>query len=1188
MAEDFEITGKKKLLIDDGGYYHVKRLKDSFHKPDPILGETLHQGLYYNTTDATDKVRIVAGTNWDYQIYEDKPFMKPKFSNWWGWVWQVESFAESPVTLEVCGPLTSSIYTPPGALDQEILLKAHYEPPVITAANDTLLGMRLSYTGKAWGAYIKTGLNDKPPIVKANHEFFDHYHETFVPFTPDELIKKQPTGKAYFADYKTYYNERLDSIPFEQAVGQRPELQNSLPSIYGFLRLAKNSLLLEDGNFELTKLIDYIRPYRWYDKSMTRKQVYNDLFQKYPLETSTFLYAMINNHRTDELSDKMYWLDAEDTYNNQMVERIINLDYTKFDASALFEEYFDTYANLIITHTNHKRLAYNNGKLNKVKALERIMSNVVFSPNFIPIMDKVDQYKKYFPYYVDLRFTAKRLTTLGDLMKDLFMTRYLSYKVAASKLGKGLSDWAQYTYGITSPWCPSPSGLDNNCDAGLKFVEFTNEKIYTDTTGKQLDYNESSLSDLKQKRSFDLQAVIKEFADPATIIESHKNAAGSVDNYDNSNDFYRDIRNYVTFVRDDFKDPVKLIDDDNTVFKTLCGKAFQLKIMNLYNTHRRSYMDIMNGVPAYTEDLFYRIEKQRKMKPTESNPNPEWKTVQSILIPNTSDLDIARYVDTQLKYSAFATYRYNVYTMRVVFGSKYKYLWGKSTDQGFIPNESQTFGVTTSPQSAATEGAWIEGHNMWNPDTKAFEWVPGYYDSPPDNDAGTLSFPEGAEILDGLQNNALAYEVDEEGYTIPGKWDPDDMPTDPNDVIVTRGNKRLRWPPVFGGSSKFEHHLMLIDENGSLATEFGPPGYGLEETLLTAIANNAMDTIVSSSVDAWTEYYCRQSGAGYNNQHPDAPVWGDNYYGCKTGVQVTDLEELEHDPGTPGTWIEAVDVPPTYKLMYPPQNPPGSGKYLYTAKFLVRVEPSIRVIEDKLFSTPEVFIMDRPPMPPDIDIIPYRAVNNKLKFILNGTTGRAKEKPIIMLESDKEKFDLVARAQLVPQFDDDGEPLPLQPVEFANDDPVLKFQIFRVKDHKPVLFEDFELYKDAIGSVFEETILPNTKYYYTFRSIDDHDHISNPSPVYEVELIDEKGAVKPMIRLVSMDPVVPKSLTKECQKYIYIKPSIKQLYFSEDEEVDGIFSSPLKKKKYKLRLTSKGSGKKIDINFSFEKTNGSL
>ena len=104
-------------------------------------------------------------------------------------------------------------------------------------------------------------------------------------------------------------------------------------------------------------------------------------------------------------------------------------------------------------------------------------------------------------------------------------------------------------------------------------------------------------------------------------------------------------------------------------------------------------------------------------------------------------------------------------------------------------------------------------------------------------------------------------------------------------------------------------------------------------------------------------------------------------------------------------------------------------------------------------------------------------------------------------------------------------------------------------------------------------------------SIDDHGHFSNPSPVFEVELIDEKGAVKPIIRTVSMDPIENKDPVKQFQKYIHIKPSIKQLYFHDQENVESIFSehTSTKTKKYKMRLTSKKTGKKIDVNFSFLK-----
>ena len=101
--------------------------------------------------------------------------------------------------------------------------------------------------------------------------------------------------------------------------------------------------------------------------------------------------------------------------------------------------------------------------------------------------------------------------------------------------------------------------------------------------------------------------------------------------------------------------------------------------------------------------------------------------------------------------------------------------------------------------------------------------------------------------------------------------------------------------------------------------------------------------------------------------------------------------------------------------------------------------------------------------------------------------------------------------------------------------------------------------------------------------MDPHGHISNPSAVYEVELIDEKGAVRPIIRTIDISAQEKMPVFDECQKYIYIKPSLKQLYFNTDNDVDGIFSNESKKKKYKMRLTSKSTGKKVDINFSFIK-----
>jgi len=1105
MAEDYEITGKSKLVVDEGGYFNAKRKDTAFNELTPDIGVIYFDSTYFDTSGDVDKVRVVAGKNWDYQIIEKVPV----FSNNWTEGLQFDSFDNEPIILETCGDAYESPFDDTGlTIDQEIMLKGYYTPKNTNQINaDT--AAELSAAASRYGAYIKTGYLGKPPIVNAGRYFYDHYHSTFDPFTPDELITKQPVGKAYFADYKTYYNERLDSTNYEKITGLH-SMQNSLPNIYGFLRLVKNELLLEDEKFELTKILNYLNDWLYQNnssdsnKTLTKSDVYNTLLQKYPLETLILLYGALSFYRTDQLNNDE--LTETLPSSNQLLEKIINFDFTKHDASALFEEYFDTFTKLS-EFQEFRVPAGGPFKLNKISALERIMSRIIFSPDFIPIMKKVDQYKKYFPYYVDLQFTAKRLTSLGDLMEKLFLTRFLSFKMATFK-NKALDfdpetkDWAQYTYGITDAWCPGAS-----CEITKNFVEFSSEKIYPDLFG----YNPESVSPHtlslpSGKRTLDFIAVLEEFSDPNNIIDPHHDT----DEYEGS-DFFRDIRNYVTFVRDDFKNPINLINDDNTIFKMLCGTAFRFKMLDIYKLKRRDYIDILNGESSYSEDLFYRIEKWTKS----SDPGSEWKIIQHIIIPNTSELDVARYVDTQLKYSTYATYKYNVYSIRVVFGNKYKYLWGKSTDNGFLENSLQEFEKANTLLKSYGPSAWYQAPHIGGPSD---------------------------EVWDGLSTPNIT-------------WDEAECEMVQGDVDTW-----TVWYPTLGNENCGDAWLDPIDlqDGGPWYSEMGIDRRGSPWLPDTPYATNrecTSHTMAEEKIAALKKDFLDwESLVGEDGAPGDAPF-------VKKEIKQGDVLACE---------------PPVLNL---PQS--FAGRYLYTAKFLVRTEPSIQIIEDKLFSTPEVLIMDKPPMPPDVNIIPYRAVNNKLKFLISGTTGRAKELPIIILDSDNQKFDLVKRGQLIAS-PLDSSPLEGQEIEFANDDPVNKFQIFRIRT-EPTTYEDFELYQQINGGVFEEEILPNTKYYYTFRSIDLHEHISNPSPIYEVELIDEKGAVKPIIRLFSIEPPETKTFVKECQKYIYFKPSLRQLNFSEHEDVDSVFSSDEKRKKYKLRLTSKGSGKKLDINFSFAK-----
>lgn len=110
-----------------------------------------------------------------------------------------------------------------------------------------------------------------------------------------------------------------------------------------------------------------------------------------------------------------------------------------------------------------------------------------------------------------------------------------------------------------------------------------------------------------------------------------------------------------------------------------------MQVLQKYKEVRRTYEDIVTGKPAYTEDLFYKIVKYKKQ-------GNNFVPLQYILIPNTSDLDIAEYVDTQLKYSKTDddVYKYEVYAQRIVFGSTYKYFWTQD-DNSTDPVASQQY-----------------------------------------------------------------------------------------------------------------------------------------------------------------------------------------------------------------------------------------------------------------------------------------------------------------------------------------------------------------------------------------------------------------------------------------------------------------------------------------------------------------
>ena len=250
-------------------------------------------------------------------------------------------------------------------------------------------------------------------------------------------------------------------------------------------------------------------------------------------------------------------------------------------------------------------------------------------------------------------------------------------------------------------------------------------------------------------------------------------------------------------------------------------------------------------------------------------------------------------------------------------------------------------------------------------------------------------------------------------------------------------------------------------------------------------------------------------------------------------------------------------------------------------------------------------VLDRPPVFPDIDIVPYRGVKDKVLLNMNSNVGFYELDPVSITGEDEALIAALREAQRKPTG----------PIEYKTDDKSTTFQIFRT-DRAPSSYNDFDgnmiatvdtlFRKDKNyflpSAAFVDTIIPNTTYYYTLRVVDNHGHVSNPSPIYQFKMVDDSGAVYPLVEVIELRPegFFTKRRTKSMRKYIQLVPALPQTLLNEEELFKGgprtspqitdsynslpigVMNEGVWDQKYKVRLVSKKTGRKIDINLEFK------
>jgi len=125
---------------------------------------------------------------------------------------------------------------------------------------------------------------------------------------------------------------------------------------------------------------------------------------------------------------------------------------------------------------------------------------------------------------------------------------------------------------------------------------------------------------------------------------------------------------------------------------------------------------------------------------------------------------------------------------------------------------------------------------------------------------------------------------------------------------------------------------------------------------------------------------------------------------------------------------------------------------------------------------------------------------------------------------------------------------------------------------------------------FEDEIVPNRKYYYAFSTRTYHGTVSELTNPIEVELQQDSDEYKIITKPYEYPEEKDYSLEKKAKRLISIAPNIERLLFSKEEDINNwdldsgnlVSKAAGGHKTFKIRITSKHTGKKMDLNITFK------
>ena len=274
--------------------------------------------------------------------------------------------------------------------------------------------------------------------------------------------------------------------------------------------------------------------------------------------------------------------------------------------------------------------------------------------------------------------------------------------------------------------------------------------------------------------------------------------------------------------------------------------------------------------------------------------------------------------------------------------------------------------------------------------------------------------------------------------------------------------------------------------------------------------------------------------------------------------------------------------------------------YPYAADFYFNYEPYVKIVEMPIY-TKTLKVLDNPAN--RLTIVPYQVAGNsqKIGFEFHTTAFVETLFPSIISDDDEEyKIDYMYAKDIL-----EDEELVLETVAQPR-----YIEIYRLSERPEavtdfegaklaevdLVVEDFSQYSYK-SNFYDDRIKTNQKYYYLFRVLNQQRVLSHLSEIYEAQLINDGGYKYTIFNVLyehDLEQEVFNNPSKNFKKIFQLQPNLDQLQFVVDEldfdesalsQIDnlevGLSEDSIWDKTFKIRLTSKKTGRKIDLNITY-------